>query len=84
MTKDQFERSRMYEVLKEVADNLKDLYVTVDTIKLGLSQELADRQARAALGTIKQSIKTIWTIAHDAVVEYDEEPDPDELDIETE
>jgi len=83
MTRDQIDRSRMYDVLVEVTDSLKELYVTVDTIKLGLNQELVERQAGAALGAIKQCIKTIWTVAHDAVLEYNEEPDPDALDVDT-
>lgn len=82
MTREQLDRAIMYDVLKEVADGLKALYITVDTIKLGLSQELVERQAGAALSSIKGCIKTIWETAHNAVVEYDEEPDPDALDEE--
>ena len=83
MTREQIDRSRMYDVLVEVTDSLKELYITVDTIKLGLNQELVERQAGAALGSIKPCIKTIWTVAHDAVLEYNEEPDPDALDVDT-
>lgn len=82
MTREQFDRARMYDVLCEVTDGLKDLYITVDTIKLGLNQELVERQAGAALSSMKRCIKTIWTVAHDAVLEYDEEQDPDALDAE--
>ena len=83
MIREQIDRSRMYDVLVEVTDSLKELYITVDTIKLGLNQELVERQAGAALGSIKQCIKTIWTVVHDAVLEYNEEPDPDALDVDT-
>lgn len=82
MTREQIDRARMYDVLVEVADSLKSLYITTDTLKLGLNQELVERQAGAALDSIKQCVKTIWTVAHDAVLEYDEEPDPDALDVE--
>lgn len=75
MTREEIDRARMYDVLCEVSDSLKDLYITVDTLKLGLSQELIERQAGAALGSVKRCIKTIWTAAHDAVLEYDEEQD---------
>lgn len=81
MTREQIDRARMYDVLHEVADELKDLYITVDTIKLGLNQELLERQTSAALGSINRCIKTIWTLAHDAVLEYDEEDDPKALDV---
>ena len=51
----------------QVADSLRDLCLTIDTLSLGLEQEKTERQVLASLNSIRHCVKSIWSVAHEAL-----------------
>ena len=67
MNKEQACYAHMTGSMCQVADSLRDLCLTIDTLSLGLEQEKAERQVLASLNSIRHCVKSIWSVAHEAL-----------------
>lgn len=67
MNQEQANRAYMNDMMQQVADSLRDLCLTIDTLSLGLEQEKAERQVLASLNSIRHCVKSIWSVAHEAL-----------------
>lgn len=75
MNKVQAIQAYMYDSMQQVADSLRDLCLTIDTLSVGLGQEKTERQVLASLNSVRHCVKSIWSVAHEALelVEKDNE-----------
>lgn len=67
MNQEQANRAYMNDMMQQVADSLRDLCLTIDTLSLGLEQEKTERQVLASLNSIRHCVKSIWSVAHEAL-----------------
>ena len=67
MNQEQANRAYMNDMMQQVADSLCDLCLTIDTLSLGLEQEKTERQVLASLNSIRHCVKSIWSVAHEAL-----------------
>ena len=67
MNQEQANRAYMNDMMQQVADSLRDLCLTIDTLSLGLEQEKAERQVLASLNSVRHCVKSIWSVAHEAL-----------------
>lgn len=67
MNQEQANRAYMNDTMQQVADSLRDLCLSIDTLSLGLEQEKAERQVLASLNSVRHCVKSIWFVAHEAL-----------------